>query len=240
MKNIISTSAIALLGTTILCGIASAQTTATAATAADTTAMPATTSMMMATGMMDKSMKTSDADKQYLMEAAQGSVYDQATAELAVQKARGKGVQTYALRLMDDHTRLNKMLFMQANKRGLILPLTMTSDDQGKLQKLMDASAGDDFDREYLQEAIDTNANDVRKGNDAIKASQDKEFNGLMETYVKTEQNHLDMASKELTKLPKPAAMMDNSLMKAPTTTPAMDGTTPDTTTMPTTPKNAG
>ena len=226
----------ALLGTTILCGIAGAQTAATGAADNSGTmkneAMSSTT--MMATGMMDKSMTTRDADKQYLMEAAQGSVYDQATAELAVQKARGKGVQTYALRLMDDHNRLNKMLLMQANKRGLVLPLTMTSDDQSNLQKLMDANAGDDFDRAYLQEAVKINADDVLKANNAIKASQDKEFTSLISTYAKTEQNHLDMASKELAKLPKPATT--NGMMMDPTKTPAMDGTTPNTTTMPTTP----
>lgn len=234
MKKILSPSAIALLGTTILCGLASAQTTATGTDGTmKNEAMSST--MMMATGMMDKSMMTSDADKQYMMETAQGSVYDQATAELAVQKARGKAVQKYALRLMDDHNRLNKMLLMQANKRGLVLPLTMTSDDQSKLQTMMDANAGDDFDRAYLQEAVKINADDVLKANQAIKVSTDKEFIGLMSTYVKTEQNHLDMASKELAKLPKPA-MMNNSMMMNSTQTPAMNGTTPGTTTMPTTP----
>ncbi len=235
MKKIISHSAIALLGTTILCGIANAQMTATGTD--DTMKNEAMSStMIMATGMIDKSMTTSDADKQFLMDTAQGSAYDQATAELAVQKAQSKGVQKYALRLMDDHNRLNKMLLMQANKRGLVLPLTMTSDDQSKMQKLMDVSAGDDFDRAYLQEAININTDDVLKGNEAIKASQDEEFTGLMSTYVKTEQNHLDMASKELAKLPKPAAMMNNGMMMNSTNTPAMDGTTPGTTTMPTTP----
>ncbi len=231
MKQTLSPSAIALLGTTILCGIAGAQ---TATGTADTMQNEAMSSTTMATGMMDKSMMTSDADKQFLMETAQGSVYDQATSELAVQKAQGKDVQKYALRLMDDHTRLNKMLFMQANKRGLTLPLTMTDDNQSKLQKLMDDNAGDDFDRAYLQEAVNINADDVRKANDAIKASTDKEFTSLMETYAKTEQNHLDMASKELAKLPKPA--MNNGMMMDPTKTPAMNGTTPGTTTMPTTP----
>ena len=234
MKNILSPSAIALLGTTMLCGLAGAQTADNTGTM-NNEAMSSTT--MMTTGMMDKSMKTSDADKQFMMETAQGSVYDQATAELAVQKAQSKNVQKYALRLMDDHNRLNKMLLMQANKRGLVLPLTMSDDDKEKLQKLMDANAGDDFDRAYLQEAVNINADDVRKGNDAIKASTDKEFTSLMETYVKTEQNHLDMASKELAQLPKPAMMNNGLKMNSTTTmTPAMDGTTPGTTTMPTTP----
>ena len=55
---------------------------------------------------------------QFLIETAQGSVYDRATAELAVQKAQSKSVQRYALRLLDDHNRLNKMLLMQMNNRA--------------------------------------------------------------------------------------------------------------------------
>ena len=228
MKKTISLSAIALLGTALSIGIAHAQTT-------DSMNDGMMDNGAMTTGMMEKSMKTSDADKQFLMETAQGSVYDQATAELAVEKAQSKSVQRYALRLMDDHNRLNKMLLIQANQRGLVLPLTMSSDDQTKLQTLMNNNAGNDFDVAYLQEAVKINADDVRKANEAIKVSSDKEFRSLMGEYSKTEQKHLDMASSILSGLQKNTAAMKGNMMN---TTPAMNGTTPDTTTMPATPDN--
>ncbi len=163
--------------------------------------------------MMGKSMMTSDADKQFLMEIAQGSVYDQATAELAVQKAQSKSVQRYALRLMDDHNRLNKMLLIQANTRGVVLPLTMSSEDQDKLQSLMANSAGNDFDMAYLKEAIQINANDVRKANEAINASSDQQFRSLMRDFAQTEQKHLDAASATLADLQKTSGAMNNGMM---------------------------
>lgn len=206
MKKTISTSALALLGTTFLPGIAHAH---TAATPGDTT-MAGDTKM---TGMMDKSMMTSDTDKQFLMDTAKGSVYDRATAELAVQKAGSKSVQRYALRLMDDHNRLNKMLLIQANKRGLVLPLTMSSDDQTKLQNLMANNAGSDFDRAYLKEAVEINAEDVRKGNEAINASKDQQFRGLMRDFVATEQKHLDMASAIMAGLQREMGTTNKGLM---------------------------
>lgn len=225
MKTPTFTPALALLGTTLLLGIAHAQTT-------DTAAMPATndamSSDMKMTGMMDKSMMTSDADKQYLMDSAQGSVYDQATAELAVQKAQSKSVQRYALRLMDDHNRLNKMLLIQANKRGLVLPLTMSSDDQTKLQTLMANKAGSDFDMAYLKEAIQINADDVRKGNAAVIASKDQQFRSLMNDYVSTEQKHLDMASAILAGLQREMGTMNKGMMNN-TTMPMNNTTTPAT-----------
>ena len=207
MKKTIFTPAFALLGTSLLLGAANAQ---MSDNSMNNGAIP--------TGMMEKSMMTSDADKQFLMDTAQGSVYDQATAELATQKAQSKSVQSYALRLMDDHNRLNKMLLMQANKRGLVLPLTMSDDDNTKLSNLMGNNAGAEFDMAYLQEAIRINADDVRKGNEAINASSDQQFRSLMRDYVKTEQSHLDSASEILAGLQKnfPAmkgVMMNNGAM---------------------------
>ena len=227
MKKTIYTPALALLGTTLLLGIAHAQ----------TTDMPANngtmSSDMKMTGMMDNSMMTSDADKQYLMETAQGSVYDQATSELAVQKAQSKSVQRYALRLMDDHNRLNKMLLLQANKRGLVLPLMMSDDDQTKLQTLMANNAGNDFDMAYLKEAIQINAEDVRKGNDAINASKDQQFRSLMRDYVSTEQKHLDSASAIMAGLQREMGTMNNGMMNN-TTMPMNNTTAPmNNTTMP-------
>ena len=208
MKKTISFSALALVGTTLLLGIANADTTNT-----DTTKTDTMSSDMKMTGMMDKSMMTSDADKQYLMETAQGSVYDRATAELAVQKAQSKSVQRYALRLMDDHNKLNKMLLIQANKRGLVLPLTMKSEDNDKLQTLMANAAGREFDMAYLKEAVEINAEDVRKGNAAMNASKDQQFRSLMRDYVATEQKHMDMASAIMAGLQREMGTMNQGMM---------------------------
>ena len=251
-----SLSAIALLSAALYLGTAHAQTTTdsmnngtpdnsavTDTTTVTTTTVTTTTDFIngniVMTGMMDASLTTSDADRQYLMESAQGSVYDQATAELAVQKAQSKTVQRYATRLMDDHNRLNKKLLMQANKRGMILPLTMSSDDQSNLQILMNARAGQDFDVAYLQEAIRINADDVRKANDAMNASSDKDFRSLMKDYAATEQNHLDAASKTLAELRKNSPALNNNLMNGTTANgTAANGTTANGTTPNTTPPN--
>lgn len=198
--------ALALLGTTLLLGIAQAQTTEIAATPTED-ANATMASEMKTTGMMDKSILTSDDDKQSMIETAQGSIYDRATAELAVQKAQNKSVQRYAVRLMDDHNRLNKTLLMQANKRGLVLPLTMSDDDKTKLQSLMATNAGNDFDAAYLKEAMEINSEDVRTGNAAINASKDGQFRSLMGDFVATEQKHLDSASATLAVLQREMGM---------------------------------
>ena len=214
MKKTHLSPALALLGLTVSLGVAQAQN--------GTMDKP-----MTGKSMMDKSMMaTSDADKKFMVETAQGSVYDQATAELAVQKAQSKSVQRYALRLMDDHNRLNKELLIQANKRGLSLPLTLSDDDNTKLQNLMDKQMGSEFDMAYLQEAVQINADDVRKGNAAINASSDTQFRSLMHDYVTTEQKHLDQASALLTAMQKEMGMKPGGAMNGT----MMNGTPQNTT----------
>ena len=202
--------ALAVLGVTVLLGAPQVK-------AAD---------KMMPDKMM---MTTTDADKQFMTELAQGSVYDQATAELAVQKAQSKSVQRYALKLMDDHNRLNKELLIQANKRGVTLPLTIADEDKTKLQNYMDMS-GMDFDIAYLQEAVKINADDVKKGNSAVTASTDKEFRSLINDYVSTEQKHLNEASALLAAMQRSMGAMNNGMMAPATGTMA-----PATDTMPAT-----
>ena len=206
MKKTLLTPTLALLGATIL----------PCATHAQTMDNGTMNNGTMQTGMMQRSMTTSDADRQFLIETAQGSVYDRATAELAVQKAQSKTVQRYALRLLDDHNRLNKMLLMQMNTRGIVAPLTLSDDDKPKLQNLMDVQAGTDFDTAYLREAMQINAGDIRKGNEAINNSSDDAFRRLMRSYVKTEQNHLNSASAILSSLQKQMGMMNPGMMAAP------------------------
>ncbi len=203
MKLTIFTPAVALLGTTLLIGSAHAQ-------------MNDGEMNKPGTMKMDKPMMpTSDADKQYLMESAQGSAYDGATAALGVQKAQSKSVQRYAQRLMDDHTRLNKMMFIQANTRGLTLPLTLADEDKTKLQELM-SKEGSDFDVAYLQEAIKINAEDIKTGNEAINASSDAEFRRLLRDFVNTEQKHLDQASALLAGLQREMGLMNGNGMMMP------------------------
>ena len=121
---------------------------------------------------------------------------------------------------MDDHNKLNKQMLIQANKRGLTLPLIISDDDKSKLMDLTNKS-GSDFDMAYLQEAVRINADDVKKGNAAINASSDREFHALIRDFVNTEQKHLNEASAILTGLQRSMGMqkggaMNGGMMETP------------------------
>ena len=135
----------------------------------------------------------SDTDKSYLMEDAAGSVYDFQTAELAVECARDNTVQNYALRLLDDHAKLNKELLMLARRKDIMLPVTLGDDDKTKIMGL-EQQHGADFDRAYIAEAIRINSDDVEKANKELNATTDSDIRKTVGTFLKTEQKHLDDA----------------------------------------------
>ncbi len=137
--------------------------------------------------------RTSAADRKYLMENAQGSVYDFATAEVAVQKAGSKAVQDYGMQLLDDHARLNKNMLQLANRRKITLPITLDAKDKPKLMRLMRLS-GATFDRSYLREAIRINADDVNQARKELSMTKDAEVHRVVSDFLQTEQKHLQGA----------------------------------------------
>lgn len=155
--------------------------------------------------MMGKAMShpaAASADLKYLMENAQGSVYDFTTAEVAVQKAGSRAVQNYGLQLLDDHTRLNKMMFVLANKRGLTLPVTLAATDKIGLMRLM-KPGGAAFDKAYLKEAIRINADDVKSAQKELGATKDAEIKRVVGEFLQTEQKHLQGAKTLLASMSK-------------------------------------
>lgn len=134
-----------------------------------------------------------DSDKSYLMEDAAGSVYDFQTAELAVEAAHDSAVQSYALRLLDDHAKMNKELLLLARRKDIIVPVTLADDDKTKLMTL-EQQHGADFDRAYIAEAIRINSDDVEKANKELNATTDPDIRKTVGLFLKTEQKHLNDA----------------------------------------------
>lgn len=139
-------------------------------------------------------MKTSAVDKKYLMDNAQGSVYDFSTAELATQRGSAK-VRDYGVMLMDDHARLNKKMLLLANERNLMLPITLQSKDKSSLMRMMKLN-GASFDRAIAKEFIKINAEDVKSARKELSVTKDLQVKAIVGDFLKTEQKHLAGAQK--------------------------------------------
>ena len=136
---------------------------------------------------------TTSADRQFLTQAAQGSVSDYANGAAAVNRAQSPAVRQLGIWIMEDHDRLNISLFALAGVRGINLPLTATAKDQSDLTALT-ANQGADFDRAWLQQAIKTNKQDVSDAQKELDATTDPEIKPMVRAYLATEYSHLAAA----------------------------------------------
>ncbi len=135
----------------------------------------------------------SSADRTYLEKNAQGSVYDQALAELGYLKGSIQAVRSYARSVILDHNQLNMELLKLGQSYNVALPLTIQSSDSSRLQNLMGMS-GAAFDKAFLQEEERINAEDVSDAAQELKTTQVGDVRRFVTDFHSTEQRHLQEA----------------------------------------------
>ena len=136
-------------------------------------------------------------DQQFLIQAAQGSVSDYANGAAAVNRAQSPAVRQLGVWIMEDHDRLNIQLFALAGVHGVNLPLMASAKDQSDLQTLT-AKQGAAFDRAWLQQAIQTNKQDISDAQKEEAATTDPEVKPLVRAYEATETAHMIAAQSIL------------------------------------------
>jgi predicted outer membrane protein len=153
--------------------------------------LPSEAKSRKATTMM--TMPISQVDREYLTKDAQGSVYDQSTANLAAQKARSSALHGYAIQLIGDHARLNQVLLTLARTKGITVPVTLADEDKSKLDNFSGMS-GQAFDRAIIAEFVKINGDDVRDGRKELSLTRDPQVRRAVTEFVRTEEKHLRQA----------------------------------------------
>ncbi|MDQ6926993.1 MAG: DUF4142 domain-containing protein [Candidatus Eremiobacteraeota bacterium] len=142
------------------------------------------------------SSSLSSTDQQYLKKDAQGSVYDMTLAELGLLRGSNANTREYARMVVNDHTRLNIALIDLAHQHGMMdLPLTISSDDQSKLEHLM-GMQGAEFDRAFAAEEVRINGQDVSDAEAELKATNSAPVRRAVDYFRATEARHLAAAKK--------------------------------------------
>ena len=151
----------------------------------------------------------SNTEKDFLTKSAQDSLYEFASAQLAVQKAQDPKVAQYGLRLMNDHAEYNTQLMELARRKGIIIPVELDSQNRSKLEQLMQLQ-GSEFDRQYISESTQANASDVKDLQNQATSLQDSDLQAFIEQFLPVQEMHsqLSMALKNGTSYSK--YMMDN------------------------------
>ena len=100
-------------------------------------------------------------DKMFIRKAAEGGLAEVKLGQLAAQKASGDDVKAFAQKMVEDHTKLNASMAQVADSMGVMLPKSMSKEDQAEYDKLNGLS-GNDFDIEYLTYMVKDHHKDLR------------------------------------------------------------------------------
>lgn len=101
-------------------------------------------------------------DQMFLRKAAEGGIAEVQLGKLAAEKGASEDVRTFGQKMVDDHTKLNDQMSAIADALGVMLPKTMNKTDQAEYDKL-NALAGDDFDKEYINAMVKDHHTDLRE-----------------------------------------------------------------------------
>ena len=114
--------------------------------------------------------KLSSDDKDFLSTAAKDGYAEIQLAQLALEKARTKGVKDLAQKILDDHQKANSELAKIATTKGVTLPDSTALTDKASEAKLK-AYSGMHFDQAYVSGMVDNHK-------DAITLFQKEAANG--------------------------------------------------------------
>ena len=178
-------------------GAASA--TTTQSTASDTSATTTLAANTTAAGGGTVS-NLSDADKVFIMKAAQGGMAEVAGGHTASANAASAEVRGFGNRMVADHGKANDELRELATNKGLSLPTELDREHKKHLEDIGTKTAGE-FDKAYMIDMVKDHEEDVAEFQKASTSAQDPDLKNWVVKTLPTLQEHLKMAKDISAKL---------------------------------------
>src|SRR5262249_36860887 len=92
----------------------------------------------------------SEADREFMMQAANGGMGEVELGRIAEQRAANNDVKTFGKRMVDDHSKANDELMRLASEKGVTVPKSPEGKEKDSIDQLSKLS-GNQFDREYIE-----------------------------------------------------------------------------------------
>jgi putative membrane protein len=135
----------------------------------------------------------SDADREFVKEAAQGGVAEVELGNLAMQRASRPVVKEFGAKMVKDHGAANAELATLAQAKGVAVPTTVGPTHQA-LRDRLSALQGTEFDRAYMQEMVKDHTQDVAEFEKASQTATDPDIRGWAAAKLPTLREHLALA----------------------------------------------
>jgi putative membrane protein len=152
--------------------------------------------LVMATVVLNGFAGTATKADSFMMKAAQSDMLEIMSSQAALQKSSSEEVRRFAQMMIDDHTRTSEELKTIAASKNVTLPTAVSSKQRSMIDKLNRASAGAEFDREYMKMQVKAHEDAVKlfqkQANDTDV--EDADAKAFAAKHLPALQSHLTMA----------------------------------------------
>ena len=135
----------------------------------------------------------SDADKIFIMKAAQGNMAEIAGGHTASANAANTDVRGFGSRMVADHGKALEELRELATNKGLSLPTELDEEHKKNLEGIGTKTAAE-FDKAYMADMVKDHEEDVAEFQKQSTAAQDPDLKSWVAKTLPTLQEHLKMA----------------------------------------------
>ena len=133
----------------------------------------------------------SKTDKDFMIKAAGGGVFEVAQGKLVESKGSNQATKSFGTMLQQDHAAGNDELKSIADKKGVTLPTDIPSDKQ----KILDKLAGSkNFDRDFGKAAVKDHKEDIKDFEKESKKGKYPDVKAFAAKTLPTLRKHLEHA----------------------------------------------
>jgi putative membrane protein len=132
-------------------------------------------------------------DRDFVMDAAMGSLMEVELGRMATHQGASDAVKQFGQRMVDDHSKANQELTSLASSKGITLPTELDEKHRVHVTK-MSSMTGADFDREYVKMMVSDHRKDVSDFEKESTRGTDADLKAFAGKTLPTLQEHLRMA----------------------------------------------
>lgn len=134
------------------------------------------------------------ADSHFLQKAAQAGNYEVKGSELALKKSKNADVQSFAQKMVDDHTKAGAEVKVLADKKKVKVSAEPSFTQKTSLM-LLEKKDGKNFDESYADNVgVDAHKSTLKLFEKAAKSADDPEIKEFANKTLPTLKHHLEMA----------------------------------------------
>lgn len=139
--------------------------------------------------------KSNQNDAKAIQELAEANMAEVEAGKLAQQKAKSDEVKKFAQHMVDDHGKMLDEVKKLAESKGVKLPAGPNATHKAAMKKL-EAAAGDQFDKIYMQLMVKDHQETVNKVQTIARAAKDTDVKAAAEKALPNIKEHLKMAQQ--------------------------------------------